>query len=171
MSQLINEIVVHQYIKGLEGLKTIMTKAKVHADEYKFDANKYLDIKLAPDMFNFCKQIQMTTDNAKGAVARLAGVENPVFTDDEKSFEELLARVDKTIAFITKYKEDNFSNYKNQKISFPWYPGAYLNGHDYLVSFAIPNFYFHLTTSYNLLRNAGVNIGKTDYLGNLNWQK
>jgi hypothetical protein len=164
------ETVVHQFSQNLSALKNILQKTKAHADYMKFDANKFLDMKFAPDMFAFCKQIQMTTDNAKGAAARLAGKEIPVFVDDEKTMDDLIARVQKTINFLEGFKDTDFSDYENKKVTFPWNPGKFLDGKTYFYSFAIPNFYFHLTTSYDLLRQAGVPIGKNDYLGNIVWK-
>ena len=170
MHQLIHDIIVTQYGNNLNALKNILNKAKTHAETNKFDPNKFMDTKLAPDMMNFTKQIQILSDNAKGAVARLAAAEIPSFSDDEKTFDELIERVNKTINFISKFKADDFKNYQDQKVSFFWKPNQYLKGHDYLVSFAIPNFYFHLTTAYSLLRSGGVQIGKGDFLGEVNWK-
>lgn len=164
------ETVVHQFSQNLLALKNILVKAKNHADTMKYDADKFLDIKFAPDMFPFLKQVQITTDNAKGAAARLAGKEIPVFADDEKTMDEVIKRVEKTINFLEGFKENDFSDYESKKISFSWYPGKYLEGKTYFQSYAIPNFYFHLTTSYDLLRQAGVPIGKTDFLGNIQWK-
>lgn len=169
-SKLVHEIITVQYVRSLNALKNILNKAKSHAHNYKFDENKYLDLKLAPDMFNFTKQVQMATDNAKGAAARLTGSEIPAYPDTEKTMEELLARVDKTINYLASFKEEQFSNYESSKATFPWYPNAYLSGRDYLTSFALPNFYFHLSLTYSLLRNAGVQLGKGDYLGEINWK-
>ncbi len=168
--EIVFDIISTQFLSSLRSLKDCLLKAKTHAEVNKFSPDKYLDMKLAPDMFNFTKQVQMVSDNAKGAVSRLSGKEAPRFEDNEKTFEELLARLEKTINYISDFKSDDFKNYQNQKVSFPWYPGKFLQGHDYLVTFALPNFYFHMTTTYSLLRNAGVQVGKGDFLGNLNWQ-
>jgi len=171
MHTLVFDLISTQYIGSLTALKVCLLKAKAHAEANKFDPNKFLDMKLAPDMFGFTKQIQIASDNAKGAVSRLSGKEAPKFEDNEKTFDEVLARLDKTIDYLSQFKADDFKNFQNQKVSFPWYPGKFLSGHDYLVGFALPNFYFHTTTTYNLLRGAGVQIGKGDFLGNLNWQE
>jgi len=164
------QIIVQQFSQNLHSLTTLLNKATAHAETLKYDPNKFLDMKLAPDMFTFIKQVQMTTDTAKGAVARLSGKENPVYPDDEKTFPELIARVQKTIHFLESFKKDDFNAYESKTVSFPWYPGKHLEGKTYLHSFVIPNFYFHLTTAYNLLRNAGVAIGKSDFLGNVDWK-
>lgn len=169
-NQLVFDLVVVQFSKNLFALKNILEKGKAHAQNAGYDANKLLEIKLAPDMFNFCRQVQMTTDNAKGAAARLAGKVSPIFIDEEKTMDELIARVEKTINHLESYKAEDFCDYENKIISFPWYPGKFLDGKSYLQSFALPNFYFHLTTTYDLLRSAGVQLGKKDFLGNVNWQ-
>jgi hypothetical protein len=169
--QIIFDTIVNGFMRNLHGVKTILNKAQEHAKHHKFDVNTFLDMKLAPDMFNFTRQIQMASDNAKGAAARLSGSEAPKFEDNEKSWEELIARVDKTINYLAQFKSDDFKNYADQKISFPWYPGMHLTGHDYLTSFALPNFYFHVTTAYSILRGNGVQIGKGNFLGEINWKK
>lgn len=170
-AQLVYDLVNTQFIRNLHAFKNLLNKAKAHAEVNKFDPNKYLDVKFAPDMFNFLKQVQILSDNAKGATARLTGSENPSFPDTEQTFEELYQRIDKTIDFIAKFKASDYEGYDSKQATFPWYPTAFLTGHDYLVSFALPNFYFHLSTAYGLLRTSGVSIGKSDYLGEINWQQ
>jgi hypothetical protein len=170
MKNPVYEIVVDQFTRNLNSLRTLLQKAKEHASERKFDENNFLQVRLAPDMFPFVKQVQMTTDNAKGAASRLAGVTAPKFEDNEKSLDELISRVNKTVEYLSSLRSEQFNKYAEQKISFPWYPGKCLEGDDYFVSYAIPNFYFHLTTSYAILRNSGVPIGKGDFLGEINWK-
>jgi hypothetical protein len=164
------EMVIKQFSLNLNALKNILQKSKAHAESLKFDADKFLDLKLAPDMFPLLKQIQITTDNAKGAAARLSGKENPVFADTEKTFSEIMDRVQKTIQFLETFKSEDFKDYEAKKITFPWYPGKHLDGKEYLNGFAIPNFYFHLTTAYDLLRQGGVALGKGDFIGAINWK-
>ncbi len=171
MEQLVFDLITSQFIQSLKALRECLLRAEVHANSYQFDPSKFLDMKLAPDMFPLIKQIQITTDNAKSAASRLAGKEAPRFEDNEKTFEEVLSRVDKTLDYLCSFKAQDFINFDKQKATFPWFPGKSLTGYDYLVTYALPNFYFHLTTSYNLIRHAGVKIGKADFLGNLNWQK
>ena len=171
MSDIIHDIIVQQYMVNLRALKGMLAKAKFHADTNKFDVQHFLDIKLAPDMWNFTRQIQTLSDNAKGMVARLAGQEVPSWPDTEKTWEELLARIDKTLDFVSRFKASDFKSYTEKKIRFPWVTGVHLEGKDYLVSYALPNFYFHLTTIYALLRAAGVPVGKADYIGEINWKK
>jgi hypothetical protein len=166
----VQTLISNQFSTNLRALKGILKKAETHAKERNFDPNLFLELRVAPDMFPFVRQIQMTTDTAKGAVARLTGKTAPVFADNEKSWEELYTRIDNTINFITSCKPEDFQGYETRSISFPWRPGLALNGHDYLTSHAIPNFYFHATTAYALLRSAGVALGKNDFLGEQNWK-
>lgn len=167
----VNDIVVNQFTRSLNALKNILKKAKSHAEERKFDPNMYLDMRLAPDMFPLSRQVQIVTDNAKGAVARLTGKTAPVFEDGKTTLDELLARIDKTIDFLATTKAEDFADYASKKASFHWKPDVYMMGDDYLVSHVIPTFYFHMTTTYALLRQCGVHIGKADYLGEQNWKK
>jgi hypothetical protein len=165
----VSELVVNQFTRNLKALRGLLGKAKEHANEKKFDPNLFLQEKLSPDMFPFVRQVQITCDTAKGAVARLSGQKPPSWSDEEKSIDELLARVDKTIDYVSQFTAKDFTNYAAQQVSFPWYPNKYLKGDDFLVSHAIPNFFFHLTTTYALLRKSGVSLGKSDFLGEQNW--
>ena len=130
-----------------------------------------LDARLAPDMFPLSKQIQIVCDNAKMSVARLTGISAPVFEDNEKSFDEFVNRINKTMAYLEGIKPENFTGYDKRTAEFPWLPGSYLEGKDYLVNYALPNFYFHLSMAYAILRFNGVDLGKVDFLGELNWKK
>ncbi len=167
----VSDIISSQFTTNLAALRSILVKAQEHAKERKFDENKYLDMKLAPDMLNFTKQIQIASDSAKFAVSRLSGKTAPAFADEEKTLAELITRVTNTMEYVQGFKKEDFANYKNQTQTFHWNPGMSLSGHDYLTQFAIPNFYFHITTAYALLRSAGVNLGKSDFLGQVNWTK
>lgn len=171
METLVHNLVTNQFTRSLEALRDILEKARGHAVARKFDADKYLDLKMAPDMFSFSRQIQIATDTAKGACARLSGKEAPKFSDDEKTFDELVSRIGKTLEYINGFKSTDFSDFKNKSISFPYLPGMHIQGEDFLVSHAIPNFYFHMSAVYGLLRSNGVEIGKRDYLGKQNWIK
>ncbi len=169
-STLAYDIVRNQFSSNLEAFLKILIKAKAHSEAHKFSPEKYLDLKFSPDMFNFLKQVQIITDNAKGAASRLSGKTAPVFPDTETTFEQLELRVRNTIDFLNSISNEEFNQFDSRDVTFPWYPGKKLNSRDYLIGFALPNFYFHLTTAYDLLRHAGVSLGKADYLGNLNWQ-
>jgi len=171
MKHSVADIVLNQFSRSLIALKEILREAEAHARARDFNPDLFLQLKLSPDMFPLVKQVQITCDIAKASAARLSGSEIPSHPDTESSLEELLSRIDKTLNYLSRFKENDFSNYTKQTVSFKWNPGLQLNGDDYLVSYAIPNFYFHLTTTYALLRMHGVNLGKADYLGKLNWQE
>jgi hypothetical protein len=165
-----HDMIAVQFPRSLKALRTILKKGQGFAQERKFDENAFLQTRLAPDMLPLVKQVQITTDSAKGAVARLTGKTVPSFADDETTLEQLLSRIDKTIAVLQDTKPEDFKDYATKKISFPWVPGKEMSGADYFSSHLIPNFYFHMTTTYDLLRGSGVQLGKNDFLGEQNWK-
>jgi len=146
------------FVKMLGGLKTVLVKAEEAGKQ------EILQDRLAPDMFPFIKQVQVATDNAKGAAARLAGVEIPKFEDTEQTFSELSARIDKTLAFLATISEDMFANASQVKVELPYFPGKFMTGFDYAREYALPNFFFHVAIAYALIRKNGVTIGKADYI-------
>ena len=149
----------------LKNLSAVMAKAEAHCEARKIDPNALLAARLYPDMLPFTAQVQIATDNAKGAAARLAAVEIPMFEDNEKTFPELQARLDKTIAFLDTLTEAQFEGAAERDITLQLRDRKMeFKGADYLVTWAQPNFYFHVTTAYALLRHGGVEIGKKDYL-------
>ena len=154
------------YRSILKNLSAVIAKAEAHCEGKKIDPTVFLTSRLYPDMLPFTSQVQIATDNAKGAAARLAGVEIPKFEDNEKTFPELQARLDKTIAFLDTLTEAQFEGAEDRDISLPQRSGTPLEfkGATYLLQFANPNVYFHVTTAYALLRHGGVEIGKKDYL-------
>jgi hypothetical protein len=166
----VKKLVSDQFSRTLMGLRGILKKAQTHAQEKKFDENLFLQLRVAPDMFPLVRQVQIATDTAKGATARLSGREIPVYADTETTLEELIARVDKTIEFVRSAKSEEFKNFASQKFTSPRRPGLFMPGEDYMLAHALPNLMFHATTTYNLLRGAGVTIGKQDFLGEQNWQ-
>lgn len=149
--------------KALGGLKHVIEKAEAHG----VDEMTLMNDALAPDMFPFVRQVQITCDHAKGAVARLTGTENPSFPDTEASLGALKARIDKTIAFINSVPESSYEAADTRKITLPYFPGKYMTGFDYAREYVIPNFYFHATIAYGLVRKAGVPVGKADYINGL----
>ncbi|MBC7473799.1 MAG: DUF1993 domain-containing protein [Candidatus Sericytochromatia bacterium] len=161
---------IQQFIKMLNNLNNFLDKAVVYSEEKKCDINNILTARLAVDQFNLIKQIQVISDNAKNTTARFVGQEAPKFEDNEKNIQELKERITKTSEYLKQFKEEDFSNSSNQKITLPFMPGKYIDGEDYLIEFAIPNFYFHFTTAYSILRNCGVNVGKFDYIGSVNFK-
>jgi hypothetical protein len=156
-----------RFIRMLRNMDAILAKAQAHAVARKIDPAVLLGARLFPDMFPLLKQVQIATDHAKGAVARLARVEVPKFDDSEKTFEELQARLARTIAFVESFSPGQIDGSEDKEIALK-VGGNDMNfkGLPYLVGFAIPNFYFHLVTAYNILRHSGVEIGKRDYIGN-----
>ena len=158
---------VPAFLQILTAMSKIIDKAIAHAAARKIDQANFLNARLAPDMFTLTRQIQMAADFAKNTTARLAGVEIPRFEDNEKSFEELKARIAKTIDFVKGLKPEQIDGTENKDISFP-IGGQPMNfkGQAYLVSFALPNFYFHATAAYAILRHCGVKLAKGDFL---NW--
>jgi hypothetical protein len=143
-----------------------LDKAQAHAEARKFDTANYLGLRLAPDMLPFTRQIQIATDGAKGCVARLAGVEVPKWEDNEASFDELRARLRRTIDYVNSFSAAQIDGSDGREIVLQMRAGEVrFSGEDYLKHYVMPNLYFHLTTSYALLRNAGVELGKRDFLG------
>jgi len=150
----------------LGNLLTWLDKAEAHAQARKFDASVYLAARLAPDMLAFTKQIQIACDAAKFGVARLAGIEAPRFEDDESSLSELRVRIRKTLDFVQSVPPERIDGTENKDVVVPRREGSMtLAGETYLKQFVLPNFFFHVTTTYALLRHNGVELGKADYLG------
>lgn len=150
------------FVRALTNLSALMDKALAQG----FDEAKLLEARLAPDMRPFPSQIQLASDSAKGAVARLTGTDNPSMADTETSFAELKTRIDATVAFINSVDRSAFEGGEEREVVLK-FPGGeqHFKGGAYLTGFALPNFFFHVTTAYALLRAAGVEIGKRDYLG------
>lgn len=155
------------FARMLANLLGWLDKAAAHAEAKKFDAANYLTMRLAPDMLPFNKQIQIASDSAKGAMARLAGVEVPKWDDNETTLAELRARVQKTIDYVNSFDAKAIDGSEGRTITLPMRNRDPLvfDGEGYLKHFALPNFFFHVTTTYALLRHAGVDVGKRDYLG------
>jgi hypothetical protein len=151
----------------LSALDKVLGKAEADAAARKIDPEVFVNARLAPDMLPLTRQIQILTDQAKGCASRLAGQDPPKWTDDEKTFADLHARVAKTIAHLKTFKPEQFEGAEKRAIEIK-FPNATFNftGKDYLLSFVIPNFYFHYTTAYAILRHNGVPLGKGDFLGN-----
>jgi uncharacterized protein len=151
----------------LTSLNEMLKKAEDHATEKKIDPNALLQARLFPDMFALARQVQIAADFAKGVVARLAGVEVPSYEDNEQTFEELRARIAKTLAFIDTITPEQFEGSETREILLN--PGTprerKFAGQTYLVQFGLPQFFFHVTTAYALLRHNGIAIGKKDYMG------
>lgn len=165
------ELTVPQMTRSLEALKGVLKKAQSHFADRKTDFAVVAQQRLTPDMFPLGKQIQIATDTAKGCVARLTGQKAPVFEDNESTYEQFVDRIDRTISYLKTARPEQFASWDQQTIRFPWYPGQHLQGRAFLIQHALPNFYFHCTTAYAILRQHGVLLGKADYLGQQDWIK
>jgi uncharacterized protein len=159
--------IVTQYIKMLGNLSTMIDKAESFATTKKFDVKVLLNARLAPDMYPFIRQIQVACDSAKASAARLAGIEPPRHEDNEQTADELRQRIHKTIQFLQTLKPDSFRDAEKRKVAIPWMEGKYVIGEEYLNELAIPNFYFHVTAAYSILRHNGLDVGKADYIGSI----
>ena len=151
----------------LRNLSTLIDKAEAHCAAKKIEPAALTTARLFPDMFPFTRQVQIACDTAKGAVARLAGVEVPKHEDNEETFAELKARIAKTLDFIQTIKPAQIDGSEDKNIHLKLGPREVdYKGMQYLLGFALPNFYFHVTTAYDILRHNGVELAKRDYIGN-----
>jgi len=154
-------------IHNLKNLSVILSKAEAHAEAKKIEQNVFLNSRLFPDMFPLVRQVQIACDSAKAGAARLAEIEIPSHADTEQTFGDLQERVKKTINFLESVKADQIDGKEGLKISYTQH-GRERNfiGLPYLLNWVLPNLFFHITTTYAILRHNGVEIGKKDYLGN-----
>ena len=151
---------------SLKALAAILKKAEAYCEARKIDPNALLTSRLFPDMLTLIRQVLIATDHAKGCGARLAGIANPSFPDEEKTFAELQARIAKALDFLGSLKREQFANAATRTVTIKvGGKDVELKGTAYLTSVALPNFYFHVTTAYNILRHNGLEIGKGDFLG------
>jgi hypothetical protein len=159
---------VPAFVQMLTNLSAILDKAEAHAGNRKIDPEVLLNYRLAPDMLPLVRQIQIAADLAKGAAARLAGVEVPKHDDTEKSFADLKARLAKTVAFVQSFKPSDIDGSEDRDINLTLGEHTMkFEGKGYLVHFVMPNFYFHCTTAYDILRHCGVELGKRDFIGTI----
>ena len=151
----------------LQSLDAVLAKAEAHARDRKIEPAALLQARLYPDMFPLVRQVQIATDNAKGIAARLAGVDIPSFPDTEQTFEELHARIAKTLDFISAIQPEQVNGSEDRHVVV--YKGSpyemQFQGQTYLIHFGLPNFLFHVTTAYAILRHNGVEVGKDDFIG------
>jgi hypothetical protein len=159
---------VPRFANTLRNLDAILAKAQAHTAAKKIDPAVLMAARLYPDMFPLTRQVQIACDHAKGAIARLAGAEVPKYEDTEQNFEELRARIAKTIGFVESFAASQIDGSEEREIALK-VGGRDLTfqGMPYLLGFALPNFYFHVVTAYNILRHNGLEIGKRDYIGNV----
>jgi uncharacterized protein len=153
-------------IRALSNLAAIVDKIAAHAEARKIAPEVLIGARLFPDMLPFVKQIQIASDTVKGGAARLAGVDAPVFVDDEASFPELQARIQKTIAYLQSFTPEQIDGSEDKDITVAMRSGdLHFKGQAYLLGFVIPNLYFHISTAYAIARSNGVELGKRDFLG------
>lgn len=154
------------FVRMLENMSEILDKAAAHAEAKKIDQSIFVNARLAPDMYPLSRQIQIATDMVKGCGARLAGIEVPSYEDNETTFGELQARIAKTTAFLRSISAEQIDG-SEEKAIIVRTPSRELSfvGQPYLLHFVYPNFYFHLTTAYAILRHNGVEVGKMDFVG------
>lgn len=155
------------FVRMLGNLTNWLDKACAHAEARKFDPANYLGTRLAPDMLPFARQVQIASDAAKGCMARLAGVEVPKWDDGEASLDDLRTRVQRTIDYVKSFAASQIDGSEARTIVIPMRDAEALNldGETYLKHFALPNFFFHCSATYMLLRHNGVDVGKQDFLG------
>jgi len=155
------------FTRMLGNMLVWLDKAQAHAEARKFDTANYLGLRLAPDMLPLVRQVQIASDAAKGCMSRLAGTEIPKWEDSEASFEELRMRIRRTIEHVNSFGAAQIDGSETRAISIPMRSGDALqfDGETFLKHFALPNFFFHASATYMLLRHGGVELGKADYLG------
>jgi len=161
----LHDITITQFTKMLQNLSQCLDKAAAYCGAKKVEPEVLLSARLAPDQFQLMRQIQVACDTAKTGAARLTGKEAPAHQDDEVTLADAKARIEKVIAYLQTYSAKDFAGADERRVSQPRWAGKYLTGHEFAVQHMIPNFYFHVTTAYAILRANGVDLGKKDYLG------
>ena len=168
MSLSMYTITVPPILRSLINLRAILEKAVAYAEAKNVDPSILVNARLYPDMYPLSRQVQIATDVAKGAASRLAGLEPPKYEDNETTFPELLARIDRTIALLESFKPEQIDGTEQKIILLPRHDRtSTFTGLAYLTDFVLPNVYFHVTTAYAILRHNGVEIGKNDFLGKI----
>jgi hypothetical protein len=152
------------FTKFLRSLERCIDKAKTYAAERKFEADVLIHARLAPDQFAFARQVQAACDGAKLGAAKLAGKEPPSHPDTEKTLDELKERIHTVLAYLETFSAADFAGCDDRQVSHVWMQGRWIRGKDYMLEYAVPNFLFHVSHAYAILRNNGVPLGKADYL-------
>ena len=167
MSLTMHQASIPVFIHMLGNLSKILDKAAAYAEEKKIDPVILINARLAPDMYALSRQIQIATDMAKGCAARLSGIEIPSYADNESTFPELQARITKTVAFLQSVSAEQINGSEGRTVTLKLH-GKEIEflGQPYLLHYVLPNFYFHITTAYAILRHNGLAIGKMDFVGN-----
>ena len=154
------------FIKHLNGLAGCLKKAQAHYAEKKYDEATLIHYRFYPDMFNFARQVQVMCDHAKNCTALLAGMEAPKFEDSEKSLGELIARIEKTVAFLGTARQNQIDGTEEKPVTVKMRDRElHLKGQELLLNRSLPNFFFHATTAYDIIRHNGVELGKRDFMG------
>src|SRR6267378_2675770 len=161
--------VVSQCVQSLKTVEVLLDKAEQFAAAKQFDVRVLLNGRLAPDMKPLIYQVQSACDYVKAAAAWLSGQTPPKHEDNEQTLEELRARVRKTVDFAESVRKAQYEGAEDRKVSLSWVPGKVIGGEDYLLQITIPNVYFHIAMTYAVLRNGGVDVGKMDFLGPMNF--
>lgn len=161
---LMHDFTIHQMSNMLRNLQHWIDKAVEHAEHKGFDANNFVQMRLAPDMFTFGRQVQSACDSAKFAASRSAGIEAPKHEDDETTLDELRARIQSTLQFLESVGPDKLEGSEDREVKLAFMPGKGIKAKHYVADFAQPNFFFHVTTAYAILRSCGVTLGKRDFI-------
>jgi hypothetical protein len=159
--------IVLEMKKMLLNLDACLEKASAHATSRKLDPNVLLDSRLAPGMFTLVRQIQTACDQAKFTAARAAGKDPPSHPDDEKTMAEARARIATVVAYLDGFSAADFQGTDDRRVSLPRWEGRGMTATEYVIEYVMPNFFFHVTTAYAILRHDGVELGKRDFLGKL----
>ncbi len=168
----IYDLTVPQLAKTLRTVDRWLTLASTHAQSAQLPIETLLTARLAPDQFAFVRQVQAVCDNAKLLCGRLAGKEWPSHPDTETTIDELRARITSVLGYLDTFSREDLEHIDDRRIRLPWMKeDEWLTAPDYLVQFALPNFYFHVVTAYAILRHKGVPLGKTDFIGGLTIQR
>ena len=163
-----SHLIVKQFARTLRNLDAVLEKATKYAETRKFDVNNFVTARLFPDMLPFVNQIRIACDHAKSVAANMSGKEAPKHEDTETTMAELRARIAKCVAYLDTFTAADFERIKpDTMIRLPNRPGKAIAAQEYLYARQLPNFFFHVTTAYDLLRHGGVEIGKNDLLGTL----
>jgi hypothetical protein len=163
--------VVSQFAQALRNIDDWLDKARQHAAAKQFDVQVLMTSRLAPDMGAFVYQVQSACDYVKGAAAWLSGQKPPRHEDNERTIDEVRVRIRKTVAFVESVQGSQYVHANEQKVTVSWGPpGTFLRAQDYVLQVSIPNVYFHVMAAYAILRHNGVDVGKMDFLGPINWK-
>jgi hypothetical protein len=168
---MIFDLTITQFTKMLHNLDTMLDKGAQYADHKKFDTTVLMSSRLAPDQFALTRQIQIACDTAKLAAHRLTTKEAPSHPDTEATWAELRTRIQDTIKYLGTFTPKDFEMAATRQITQPRWEGKWMTGEEFVMNHVVPNFYFHVTTAYAIMRHNGVEVGKKDYLGQMPYKK